>query len=114
MSDVLSTDPYWDELTEGYTDVEISELKQYLLEWEAGTYDSVVHRVIKHAARKRFDWLRYLRKASNFNKKGAKRAPKLEYRPDGTVAYRKGNEFLIVRPDQQGIEKIVTYGINED
>jgi hypothetical protein len=29
-------------------------------------------------------------------------------------SYRKGNEFLIVRPDRFGIEKIVTYGVNLD
>lgn len=74
----------------------------------------MVHSVINHAERKRFDRLKYLRRASSFSKKGAKRVPKLGYRPDGTAVYRKGNEFLIVRLDQHGIEKIVTYGINED
>jgi hypothetical protein len=56
----------------------------------------------------------YLRKAHNFNRRGARRVPKLGYRSDGSAVYRKENEFLIVRPDQYGIEKIVTYGINEE
>jgi hypothetical protein len=114
MSDALSADPYWERLIEGYTDSEIAEIEQYLLEWESGTYSSAAHSVIDHAGRKQFDRLKYLRKANSFSKKGAKRVPKLEYRSDGTAAYRKGREFLIVRLDQRGIERIVTYGINED
>lgn len=114
MLKALRADAYWNQLVEGYTDVEVSEIEQHLLEWDAGTYRSVVHSVINHAERKQFDRLRYLRKASNFNKKGAKRVPKSGCRPDGTVAYRKGNEFLIMRLNQEGIERIVTYGINED
>lgn len=70
--------------------------------------------VIHHAERKGFNLLRYIRKAHNFSKKGAKRVPKSGYRSDGSAVYRKENEFLIVRPDQAGVEKIVTYGINEE
>jgi hypothetical protein len=55
-----------------------------------------------------------LRKAHNFNRKGATRVPRSGYRQDDSAVYRKGSEFLIVRPDAFGIEKIVTYGINED
>ncbi|EKV00535.1 hypothetical protein Lepto7375DRAFT_2655 [Leptolyngbya sp. PCC 7375] len=113
MRDAQADDPYWDELIENYTDADAAELKQYLLEWEAGTYESVAHSVINHAKRKQFDPLKYLRKAHNFNKKGAKRVPPSGYRPDDTAVYRKTNEFLIVRPDQYGIEKIVTYGVNQ-
>ena len=58
--------------------------------------------------------LRYLRKAHNFNRKGATRIPRSGYRQNNSAVYRKGNEFLIVRPDAFGIDKIVTYGINED
>jgi hypothetical protein len=39
--------------------------------------------------------------------------PRSGYRQDGSAVYRKGNEFLIVRPNSYGVEKIVTYGINE-
>jgi hypothetical protein len=114
MPDEPSTDPYLKELLQGYRDAEISELQQYLLEWEAGTYSSVAHSAIHHAERKQFDPLKYLRKAHNFSKKSAKRIPKSGYRSDGSAVYRKENEFLIVRSDQYGVEKIVTYGINEE
>jgi hypothetical protein len=108
-----STDPYLDELCRGYTDAEIVEIQQYLAEWEAGTYESVAQSVIHHAQRKGFSSLKYLRKAHNFSKRGAKRVPKSGYRLDDSCVYRKEDEFLIVRPDQYGVEKIVTYGINE-
>lgn len=114
MPDDSSSDPYLSELLQDYRDTEVSELQKYLLEWDAGTYDSVAHSVIHHAERKQFDPLKYLRKAHNFSKKGAKRVPKSGYWSDGSVVYRKENEFLIVRQDQYGGEKIVTYGINEE
>jgi hypothetical protein len=114
MADDLSTDPDLRELLQDYSDAERVELRQYLLEWEAGTYSSVAQSVLHHAERKGFDPLRYLRKAHNFNRRGARRVPKSGYRSDGSAVYRKENEFLIVRPDQYGIEKIVTYGINEE
>jgi hypothetical protein len=116
----MSSDPYLKELLQGYTDREGDELQQYLLNWSAGTYGSVAQSILHHAARKRFDPLKYLRKAHNFNRKAAKRVPKSGYRLDGSpdsCLYRRsyiGNEFLIVRPDQYGVEKIVTYGINEE
>ena len=50
------------------------------------------------------DYLRYLRKASNFNKRGAK----TKYLPDGAIRWNKGYEFLIERDG-----KIVTYGEND-
>ncbi|MGA7934528.1 MAG: hypothetical protein WCA35_13350 [Kovacikia sp.] len=114
MPDDLSTDPDLRKLLQEYTDTESFELQQYLLEWEAGTYSSVSQSVLHHAERKGLDPLIYLRKAHNFNRRGARRVPKSGYRSDGSAVYRKANEFLIVRPDQYGIEKIVTYGINEE
>jgi hypothetical protein len=84
------------------------------LNWDPGTYDNVAQSVLNHAERKGFDPLRYLRKAHNFNQKGSTRIPRSGYRLDYSAVYRKGNEFLIVRPDAFGIDKIVTYGINED
>jgi len=114
MPDDLSTDLDLRKLLQDYTDTESFELQQYLLEWEAGTYSSVAQSVLHHAERKGFDPLRYLRKAHNFNTRGARRVPKSGYRSDGSAVYRKANGFLIVRPDQYGIEKIVTYGINEE
>ena len=58
--------------------------------------------------------LRYLRKAHSFSRRGARRVPKGGYRADGSAVYRKGNEYLIVRFDRSGVEKIVTYGLNDD
>jgi hypothetical protein len=99
---------------DNYSPSEILEIQQYLTEWDAGTYDSVAQSVLNHAERKGFSPLRYLRKAHNFNRKGSTRIPRSGYRQDNSAVYRKGNEFLIVRPDAFGIDKIVTYGINED
>jgi len=107
-------DPYFVQLCEGCTDVEKIEIRQYLTEWDAGTYGSVSQSILDHAERKGFDPLKYLRKAHNFNRKGAMRVPKTDYRIDGSAVYRKAGEYLIVRPDQTGFEKIVTYGINEE
>ncbi len=40
--------------------------------------------------------------------------PKKGYRWDDSAVYRKGKEYLIVRPNQFGTEKIVTYGVNNE
>jgi hypothetical protein len=72
------------------------QIKQYMTEWDASTYISVAQSIIDHASRKEFDPLKYLRKAHNFNQKRAVRVPKTGYRRDGSVVYRKGNEYWIV------------------
>ncbi len=64
--------------------------------------------------RKEYDRLKYLRKAHNFSKRNATRVPKAGFRSDGSAVYRKGLEYLIVRLDRFGVEKIVTYGVNDD
>jgi hypothetical protein len=114
MPDELIEDPFFTQLCEGYTDSEIVEIRQYREEWDAGTYISTAHSILDHAARKQLDPLRYLRKAHTFSKKRAERVPKRGYRVDGSAVYRKGNEYLIVRLDRFGSEKIVTYGVNDD
>jgi hypothetical protein len=114
MPDESPVDPFLAQLCEGYSETEVAEIKQYITEWDASTYMSVAQSILDHASRKEFDPLRYLRKAHNFNKKGAVRVPKTGYRRDGSAVYRKGNEYLIVRPDRFGVEKIVTYGVNDD
>ncbi|MEG4275783.1 MULTISPECIES: hypothetical protein [unclassified Microcoleus] len=114
MPDESSVDPYLDRLFEDYSNTEVIELQQYVSEWDRGTYRTVAQSVLDHSQRKGFDPLKYLRKAHNFNTRGAVRVPRTGYRQDGAAVYRKGNEFLIVRPDQYGVEKIVTYGINEE
>ncbi|MEE3718541.1 hypothetical protein V2H45_17515 [Tumidithrix elongata RA019] len=108
------SDPYLAEILDEYNDTEVTELLKYLDEWDAGTYSSVAQSILDHAKRKGFTVLRYLRKAHNFSKKGSMRVPRSGYRQDGSAIYRKGTEFLIVRLDQYGLEKIVTYGINEE
>jgi hypothetical protein len=114
MPDESPVDPFLAQLCEGYSEAEVAEIKQYITEWDASTYMSVAQSILDHASRKEFDPLRYLRKAHNFNKKGTVRVPKTGYRRDGSAVYRKGNEYLIVRPDRFGLEKIVTYGVNDD
>ncbi len=109
-----SIDPFLTQLYEGYSETEVTEIMQYMAEWDASTYISVAQNILDHALRKEFDPLKYLRKAHNFNKKRANRVPPTGYRRDSSAVYRKGNEYLIVRPNQFGIEKIVTYGVNDD
>ena len=76
--------------------------------WKPGkaTYPTLPTSIVKQAQKHGFedDYLRYLRKAANFNKKGS---PK-KYLPDGAIRWNKGNEFLIERDS-----KIVTYGEND-
>lgn len=108
------SDPFLTQLLEGYTLAEGLEIQQYMNEWDAATYTSVSQSILDHAARKGIDRLKYLRKAHNFNKKGAIRVPKTGYRGDSSAVYRKGNEYLIVKPDNSGTEKIVTYGVNDE
>ncbi|MEH2145408.1 hypothetical protein [Nostoc sp.] len=108
------TDPFLIQLLEGYTLAEAAEIQQYIEQWDAATYTSVAQSILDHAARKGIEPLKYLRKAHNFNKKGAIRVPKTGYRGDSSAVYRKSNEYLIVRPDQYGTEKIITYGVNDD
>lgn len=114
MSNEPPVDPFFSQLCTGYTEVELAEIEKYIVEWDASTYINVAQSILDHAARKEFEPLRYLRKAHNFNKKKAVRVPKVGYRQDGSAVYRKGNEYLIVRLNQFGIEKIVTYGVNDD
>ncbi|MUG96501.1 hypothetical protein F7734_30835 [Scytonema sp. UIC 10036] len=114
MPDELPIDPFLAQLCEGYTEAEVAEIKQYMAEWDSSTYISVAQSILDNASRKEFDPLKYLRKAHNFNKKRAIRVPKTGYRQDGSSVDRKGNEYLIVRTDNFGTEKIVTYGVNDD
>ena len=105
-------DPFLEKLCQNYTEEEITEIKTYLSDWSAATYLSIAHNILDHADRKHIDPLKLLRKAHNFNKKRATRIPPKDYRQDQSAVYRKNNEYLIVRLDPSGIEKIVTYGVN--
>jgi hypothetical protein len=92
-------------LFEGYTDAEADEIEALMVDWGLATYSSIAHSVVDHADRHRFlgDYLRYLRKAKNFNKKGARR----KYLSDGSIRWNRGDEFLIERDG-----RIVSYGEN--
>jgi hypothetical protein len=114
MLDELFEDPFFLQLCQNLTDSESVEIQQYLKEWTMGTYSSIAHSILDHATRKGIDPLKYLRKAHNFSKKGSPRIPRKGYRGDGSAVYRKGNEYLIVRTDEFGSEKIITYGVNDD
>ena len=99
-------DPYADLLYSNYTDDEIAEMQRLMESWYKATYPTLATNIVKHAKKHGFegDHLRYLRKASNFNKRGAK----TKYLPDGVIRWNKGDEFLIERDG-----KIVTYGEND-
>ena len=88
-----------------YTDDEINEMLTLMADWNMATYTSVAHRIVDHAERHGFpeDYLKYLRKASNFNKRGATK----KFLSDSSIRWHKGSEFLIERDD-----KIVSYGEN--
>ena len=105
-------DPFLEQLCQKYNNEEINEINIYLSEWSAASYLTIAHNILDHAQRKQIDPLKLLRKAHNFNKKRAIRIPAKGYRPDQSAVYRKNNEYLIVRLDPSGIEKIVTYGVN--
>lgn len=88
-----------------YTEAEIAEMLTLMADWQVATYTSVAHSIVDHAERHGFsgDYLKYLRKASNFNKRGATK----KFLSDGSIRWHKGAEFLIERDD-----KIVSYGEN--
>jgi hypothetical protein len=101
----LMTDPYESLIFQTYTEAEIQEMQTLMAEWDAATYTSVAHSIFDHADRHGFpdDYLKYLRKAHNFNRKRAKQ----KILSDGSIRWHKGIEFLIERD-----RKIVSYGEN--
>jgi hypothetical protein len=100
-----SFDPYANELYSGYTEAEIVQMQTLMADWTQATYPTLATSIVKHAKKHGFtgEYLRYLRKASNFNKKGSRQ----KRLPDGAIRWNKGSEFLIERDG-----KIVTYGEN--
>ena len=67
-----SFDPYANELYSGYTEAEIAQMQTLMAEWNQTTYPTLATSIVKHPKKHGFtrEYLRYLRKASNFNKKG--------------------------------------------
>ncbi|MBD2206259.1 hypothetical protein H6G33_19220 [Calothrix sp. FACHB-1219] len=98
-------DPYEEILFSGYKDAEIAEMKTLMVNWDKSTYPTLAHSIVNHADRHDFtnNYLKYLRKANNFNKKGARK----KILSDGAERWNKGNEFIIERNG-----KIVSYGEN--
>lgn len=112
--DESSVDIFLEQLLEKYTEEEQREIQEYLNQWDKATYISTAQSILDHTTRKGVEPLKYLRKAHNFKKKGAVRIPKNGYRWDGSAVYRRNSEYLIIRPDEFGIEKIVSYGVNDE
>jgi hypothetical protein len=98
-------DPYEAILFNNYTEAEAAEIQTLSANWDRATYPTLAASIVKHAQKHGFaeNYLRYLRKAANFNKKGARR----KQLPNGATRWNKGQEFLIERNG-----KIVTYGEN--
>jgi glutathione peroxidase-family protein len=99
-------DPYETFLYQNYTTEEVTEIQQRMVAWDKATYPTLSTSIVRHCQKHGFedDYLRYLRKADNFNKKGARK----KYLPDGAIRWNKEDEFLIERDG-----KIVTYGEND-
>jgi hypothetical protein len=96
-------DLYQQILFEGYTEQEIAEIQILMQKWDKATYPTLANSIVDHADRHGFraNYLKYLRKAANFNKKGARKI-KL---PNQALRWNKGTEFFIERDS-----KIISYG----
>ena len=89
-----SFEAYANELYSGYTETEITEIQTLLADWSQATYPTLATSIVKYAKKHGFtgEYLRYLRKASNFNKKGSRQ----KRLPDGAIRWNKGSEFLLI------------------
>lgn len=103
MNQNNAEDPYQQILFEGYTEQEIAEIQILMQKWDKATYPTLANSIVDHAERHGFkaNYLICLRKAANFNKKGARKT-KL---PNGAWRWNKGTDFIIERGD-----KIISYG----
>lgn len=104
-NDPESTDFYEQTLLRGYSQEEIKEIQDLMQKWGRATYPTLAHSIVDHADRHGFkdNYLKYLRKAANFHKKGAKK----KQLPNEALRWNKGTEFLIERNN-----KIISYGDN--
>jgi hypothetical protein len=102
---IPQTDPYEKILFAGYTDAESAEIKNIMEMWDKATYPTLANSIVDHANRHGLagNYLKYLRKSINFNKKGARK----KILPNGADRWNKGDEFIIERNG-----KIVSYGEN--
>ena len=86
-----NVDP-WEGTLDGYTEEEQAEIRKLAEQWDKGSFDnaekSIIHHAKKHGSD---DILKYLRRAANFNKRGARKI----VRRDGTIRYEKSSgEFI--------------------
>ncbi|NEO16981.1 MULTISPECIES: hypothetical protein [unclassified Moorena] len=97
------SDPYQQILFAGYTEQEIAEIETLIQTWDKATYPTLANSIVDHADRHGFkgNYLKYLKKAANFNKKGSRKTQL----PNGALRWNKGTEFLIERDN-----KIISYG----
>jgi glutathione peroxidase-family protein len=97
------SDIYEQILFNGYTESEIAEIKTLMESWDKATYPTLAKSIVNDADRHGFtgDYLKYLRNANNFRKKGARKT----VIPYGSSRWNKGLEFIIERNG-----KIVSYG----
>jgi hypothetical protein len=107
MADIPDSKDFYETiLYSSYSPNEVAEIQKLIEGWDKATYPTRPASIVGHARKHGFgdDYLRYLRKAANFNKKGARK----KLLPNDAVRWNKGNEFLIER-----YGKIVTYGEND-
>ena len=105
MNPNQSDDPDQQILFEGYTPQEIVEIQTLMQKWDKATYPTLANSIVDHADRHGFqaNYLKYLRKAANFNKKGSRK----KQLPNGALRWNKGTEFIIEKDN-----KIIAYGEN--
>lgn len=83
------TSPYEEILFKGHTEAEVAEIKILMRNWDKATYATLGNSIVYHADRHNFEnnYLKYLRKAKNFNKKGARK----KILSDGAVRWNKND-----------------------
>jgi hypothetical protein len=91
----LADDPWLDKLfSVAQNESQVREIESLMLRWGQGSYDSVAHCIVNHANRHGYpgDYLKYLRKAANFNKKRSRKSS----REPGVYRWnRRNDEYLL-------------------
>jgi hypothetical protein len=80
------SDPYEAILFNHSTEAEAIEIRTLMTSWDQATYPTLAASIVKHAQKHGFaeDYLRYLRKAATFNKKGRVKSSYQMEQSDGT------------------------------
>ena len=104
----LQNDVWLDKLfSVAQNESQMREIERLMQGWGQASYDSVAHCIVNHANRHGYpgNYLKYLRKAANFNKKRSRKSS----REPGVYRWnRRNDEYLIERDG-----KIVSYGMNK-